>query len=225
MSWRREEFVRNFIAGFRRQNSHLLGHSAQGIQVNVIATTSSNIVGEVAFFVQLPADVADVCLADVMPPGASVHEREFILQAGDNLFFELTTKGGNNIHLTDGAKPSYIETKVDFHAQIQRGEADFHYPDGESTATTGRSVLILVFSGADPARVRPHFQSCLARHGGVLVGSSVFASCELISRWDLSIRLREAEAARIDAEHRAQEEHTARLALEAELARLLADRK
>lgn len=221
MSWRGEQFVRSFIAGFRRQNSHLQGHSAQGIQVSVIATTSSNIVGEVAFFVKLPADIADVRLADVMPPGASVHERDFVLHAGDNLFFEFTTKGGNNIHLSDGTKPSYIETKVAFHAQIQRGETYFRYP----TATTGRSVLILVFNGADSARVKPHLHSCLARHGGVMVGSSVFAKCELISHWDLSIRLLEAEAARIDAEHRAQAEHTARLAVEAELARVLADRK
>jgi hypothetical protein len=176
MNWRREEFVRNFIAGFRRQNSHLLSHYEEGIEVTLISTSSSTAVGEVAFFVQLPADIADVRLADVMPPGASVHERDFALHAGDNLFFEFTTKGGNNIHLSDGTKPSYIETTVDFHAQIQRGKTDFQYPDGDSTATTGRSVLNLVFNGADPARVKPHLQSFLARHSEVLVGSSVFVS-------------------------------------------------
>jgi hypothetical protein len=214
--------------------------------VTLISTTSSNIVGEVAFFVKLPADVADVRLADVMPPGASVHDREFIRQAGDNLFFEFATKGGNNIHLSDDTKPSYIEKKVDFHACIRRGETDFQYPDGASTATSGRSVLILVFNGADSARVRPQFQSCLARHGGVLVGSSVFASCELIALLDLSVQLRQVEAAtplepaarreeqtarlaeqaaRIDAEHRALEEQTARRAVEAELAKRLSDLK
>lgn len=129
-----------------------------------------------------------------MPLGANLHEPDFLLRADDNLFFELTTQTGSLIHVPRSPHPlSYIQKKVAFHAKIQRSETDFKYPDGQSTAT-GRSVLILVFNGADSTGVYPHLYGCLASHGDLLVGSSVFASFSLITQWDPSLTLREEEA-------------------------------
>ncbi len=236
-SLRGKKFEANFIAGFLRQNDHLIGQHFSGIEVKSIS--SHNKVGDVDFFVKLRAGIDNIVLEDVMPLGASLHERGFVLQAEDNIFFELTTQEGNNIHQAHGAKPSYIEKKVEFHSKIQRGETDFLYPDNGNKATTGRNVLILVFNGADSAKVYPAFQSSMSSHRGLLVGSSVFASSDLISQWELSLQLQEAERAREAAdrareaadrareaaERLAVEERAARLALEEEVKRLLADRK
>lgn len=201
-SLRGQQFQENFIEGFQ-QNEHRRFSYVSNIVVR--STESNQTAGDVDFFVKVPTDMAAIRLKDLMPQGSFLHDVDFILQAEDNIFFELATQQGNNIHVARGTEPSYIEKKIEFHAKIRRLETDFRYLDGSATPT-GRSVIILVFNGADSARVKPHFQGCLARHGDLLVGSSVFASSDLISQWKLSCQLLESQAASAAAENRAERE-------------------
>jgi hypothetical protein len=211
------QFEEAFRNGFSLQNSNSIYIAQESVEVRS-NKPPYNHVGDIDYYVQLRSDIQPVLLKDILPGGVALHDFGYQLQPGDHIFFELTTQEGNNIYKdkTSGA-PSYIEKKISFHHLIQTSKTDFLCP-------SGRVLLILVFNGADSVHVYPKFQGCLQKYqvnGLDMEGTSVYASSDIVIKWEKDFLLQQevmariaAEEARIAAEEAAEKERLRRIALE-----------
>ena len=112
----------------------------------------------------------------LLPSPHGLLDRDFFINNGDHVFFELT------MHLCK--KPLvYIEKKVKFHKMLVSGEA-YEFPVDKDN-----HVLIFCFNGADNVAVTKAFQDLCKQHG--IRGMAVYLASDVVDQWDLELSLAE----------------------------------
>jgi hypothetical protein len=226
-SQRGTEFKENFIAGFLAQNRLSVQCHCSGVKVKS-SLPPNELLGDVDFFVKIKAGMSATPLLNFMPSPVALQDRGFQLEENDNVFFELTTQEGENVHRPNSKGISFIQKKITFHGKIQSLASDFMYPGG--CGSGGRQVLILVYNGADSHQVRPALNSAMSSYASTMTGTSVFASSSTVASWEANTAREAADAARVASERRAAELETARdaserRAAELETARVASERR
>lgn len=186
-SIRGSTYEENFMSGFLRKNVDKMtdrkficeGDKVYGLNADGTMNKGKSIGDIDGYYISN----TDCKLTDLLPAKKMLTDPTFKINAGDHVFFELTTQSGDVL----GVVPhSYITKKVKFHKKLLDGEAFGWKIDGS------RHVLVLGFNGADNRAVATAFQTACETHG--IRGMSVYMASDVIDQWDLQLQLDKANA-------------------------------
>jgi hypothetical protein len=111
-----------------------------------------------------------------LPTKLRLPDRDFVIEEGKHVFFELTTQSGDDLQKEPWA---YIRKKVEFHRKLLSGEA-FKWKIDRS-----KHVLVFCFNGADHVKVNEVFTNICSELG--VYGTTVYIGSDVIDQWSLDL--------------------------------------